>query len=125
MIDIARPSAAWGWANTEFPSFLDRARERFDCVLMLALLHHLIVDERIPLPWIFDLTAQLTRRLLIAEYVDPADPQFQAVARGRGALHRNLTVAAFEDAVHERFIVVDSRWVTPTRAIYVLERKNR
>jgi len=125
VIDIARPPGACGWANAEFPSFLDRARGRFDCVLMLALLHHLSVDERVPLPWIFDLAAQLTRRLLIAEYVDPADPQFQTLARGRDALHRDLTVRAFEDAARERFLIVESRRITPTRAIYVLEHENR
>jgi SAM-dependent methyltransferase len=124
VIDIARPSGACGWANSEFPSFLDRARGRFDCLLMLALSHHLVVSERIPLDQIFELAAQLTRRLFIIEYVDPSDPQFRTIARGRDALHRDLTPEAFEDAARERFEIVDSRAVAATRVIYTLERKD-
>src|SRR5262249_42799167 len=86
---IAPPTGASGWSNTEFASFLDRARGKFDCVMMLALLHHLVVNERVPLDRIVDLAATLTTRLLIAEYVDPKDPQFKMIARGRDALHRD------------------------------------
>jgi SAM-dependent methyltransferase len=124
VIDIARPSGACGWANSECLSFLDRARGRFDCVLMLALTHHLIVSERIPLNQIFDLASQLTNRLLIVEYVDPSDPQFRTIARGRDALHRDLIPEAFENAARERFEIVDAQPVTPTRVIYTLARKD-
>jgi SAM-dependent methyltransferase len=123
VVDIARPTAALGWANTECPSFLDRARGRFDCVLMLALTHHLVVNERVPLDRIFELAAQLTRGLLVIEYVDPSDPQFRRIARGRDALHRDLTQSSFESAARRRFQVADSIAVTRTRVIYTLEQK--
>ena len=94
-IDIARPPGASGWANREHASFLERARGRFDCVLMLALLHHLIVNERTPLDSIFELVAQLTTRIAVVEYIDPADEQFQRILRGRDSLHRDLTPRDF------------------------------
>jgi SAM-dependent methyltransferase len=59
VIDIARPSAAWGWANGECLSFPERAQGKFDCVLMPALIHHLVVSERIPLDRIFELLARM------------------------------------------------------------------
>ena len=123
VVDIARPPGACGWANSECPSFLDRARGRFDCVLMLALMHHLVVNERVPLDRIFDLAAQLTRRLLLVEYIDPGDSQFRKIARGRDALHRDLTPGTFEAAARQRFEIVDSCVVTRTRVVYTLERK--
>ena len=123
VVDLARPPGACGWANSECPSFLDRARGRFDCVLMLALMHHLVVNERVSLDRIFDLAAQLTRRLLLIEYVDPSDSQFRKIARGRDALHRDLTPTAFESAARERFEILDCRSLTPTRALYALELK--
>jgi hypothetical protein len=123
VIDIARPTGALGWLNSEHLAFLDRARGRFDCVLMLALIHHLVVNERVPLSAIFDLGADLTTRLLIIEYVDPEDVQFKRIARGRDALHRGLTQQSFESAANLRFEILDSSPVTPTRRIYTLERK--
>jgi SAM-dependent methyltransferase len=123
VIDIARPTGASGWANAEHPSFLHRARGRFDCVFMLALAHHLLVNERVPLERIVNLTAELTTRWLILEYVDPGDSQFERIARGREALHRDLTREAFELAVGRRFEFLESAALTPTRRIYLLRRK--
>lgn len=122
VIDIARPPGACGWANHEFPSFLDRARGASDCVLMLAVLHHLFVNERIPLDHIFDLAAELTTCLAIVEYVDPADAQFQRIARGRDALHRHLTTASFEAAARRHFALVASCEITSTRRVYTLQK---
>ncbi len=123
VVNIARPPGACGWSNEEFPGFLDRARGKFDCVLMLALLHHLLVNERVPLDSIFDLAARLTTRSLIVEYIDPADPRFRSIARGRDALHRDLTADSFEHAARRLFEIADARAVTPTRRIYTLEKR--
>jgi SAM-dependent methyltransferase len=123
VVNIARPPGACGWSNAEFAGFLDRARGKFDCVLMLALLHHLLVNERVPLDSIFDLAASLTTRLLIVEYIDPADPQFRSIARGRDALHRDLTADSFEFAARRLFEIAGTQAVTPTRRIYTLEKR--
>jgi SAM-dependent methyltransferase len=122
VIDIARPPGAAGWANQEHPSFLERARGRFDCVLMLALLHHLIVNERASLNAIFELLGQLTTRTAIVEYVDPADAQFQRILRGRDELHRDFTLATFETAAQRYFRIVGCCDATPTRRIYTFEK---
>ncbi|SRR5579883_10356 len=123
VIDIARPPGACGWANAECPSFLDRVRGGFDGLLMLALIHHLLVNERIPLDRIFELAGDLTTRSAVVEYIDPVDPQFQRIARGREALHRDLTPGSFEAALRRHFQVVDWRQITPTRRVYVLEKR--
>ena len=123
VVNIARPTGGCGWSNDEFASFLDRARGQFDCVLMLALIHHLLVNERVPLDRIFDLAASLTSGLLVVEFVDPGDPQFRTIARGRDALYRDLTVDAFKDAAQRCFEIADERPVTATRRIYTLERR--
>lgn len=123
VVDIARPPGACGWENDEFPSFLERARGKFGCVLMLALIHHLLVNERAPLDRILGLASALTTGFAIIEYVDPADPQFQRIARGRDVLHRDLTRDSFEGETREFFDIVDSHNVTPTRRIYVLAKK--
>ncbi|HYW43956.1 MAG TPA: class I SAM-dependent methyltransferase [Bryobacteraceae bacterium] len=122
VIDFARPPGACGWANSECAPFLERARGRFDCILMLALIHHLLVSERAPLGGIFDLAAELTRHDAIVEYVDSEDAQFQSIARGRDALHRDLTRDSFELAAQRRFAIAGSWQVTATRWIYWLRK---
>ena len=123
VVDIARPPGACGWANSEAPSFLDRACGRFDCVLMLALIHHLLVNERVPLDRIFELAARLTTGLAVVEYVDPADSQFQKMTRGREALHRGLTKDCFEASAGRYFEILESRALTQTRQIYALKKR--
>jgi SAM-dependent methyltransferase len=124
VVDIARPPGACGWANLECPSFLDRACGAFDCILMLAVVHHLVVSERVPLGHVFDLAEKLTRRDAIVEYVDPADSQFQRIARGREQLHRDLTPETFEQAARVHFEIAASQQVTATRRLYRLKKKS-
>jgi len=103
---LARPSAGIGWRNAECPAFLDRAQARFDLVLMLAVVHHLVVSERIPIEQIAELIACLTRDAAVVEFVGREDPMFERLLRGRDHLHRDWTRAAFELAWRRVFDVV-------------------
>jgi SAM-dependent methyltransferase len=124
VVDFARPTPAIGWRNVEFPSFLDRTRGGFDLVMMLAILHHLIIDARAPLEDVVALASEMTRETAILEFVSPADPMFAAVARGRESLFASLTVDAFEQALHRRFEIVDSlRLPASDRWLYALRRR--
>jgi 2-polyprenyl-3-methyl-5-hydroxy-6-metoxy-1,4-benzoquinol methylase len=122
-VDLSRPSAAKGWRNREYTSFLQRATGTFDAVLMLAVLHHLLVTERVPLDEILDLAAELTTGLVIIEFVGPDDPMFQTIARGREHLHSDLTPAAFEAASRRRFEIVRAEPLADThRRLYLLRK---
>jgi SAM-dependent methyltransferase len=123
VVDLTRPSPATGWRNRECPAFLERARGRFDLVLMLAVIHHMLVSERVPLDDILELAAELTRGAAVIEYVDPADPMFRRLTRGRDALHAGLTRAAFEAACARRFTIVRAQ-EQGTRALYLLRKKD-
>lgn len=124
VVDITRPSAGIGWRNQECTSFLDRARGRFDLVMMLAVLHHLMVGERIPLAEVLDLAAEVTTRFLIIEFIAPDNPMFRAMTRGREALHKDLTPALFERGASARFNLLRSRRPgNSSRWLYLLEKK--
>ncbi|HSE48891.1 MAG TPA: class I SAM-dependent methyltransferase [Terriglobales bacterium] len=122
VVDLTRPSPATGWRNRECPAWLERARGRFDLVLLLALIHHMLVSERIPLDDVLALAAELTRDAAVVEYVDPADAMFKRLTRGRDALHRELTPAAFEAAAQRRFAIV-RKLEQGTRTLYLLRKK--
>ena len=107
VVDFARPSPAVGWRCAEQEAFLDRAEKAFDAVLMLAVLHHLLVTEQVPLDQILTVASQLTRRWLLIEYVEPGDAMFRKLARGRDAMYGWLTREAFLEQAAEHFDIVD------------------
>ena len=124
VVDIARPTPALGWRNTECASFLDRSRGHFDTVLMLALVHHLQVTERVPLRDIFDLAAELTNSLLVIEFVPLEDPMFQRLLRGREALFAGNNRQVFEETCQRQFEIVRSAELPGSgRRLYLLKRK--
>jgi len=123
VVDLARPTPAIGWRNQECPAFLDRARGGFDCVLMLAVIHHMLVTERVPLPDILALAAELTTDLLVIEFVAPDDSMFRRLTRGRAALFTGLTTSHFERACEPHFEIVRSHHLEGTsRWLYLLRR---
>ncbi|HUI57775.1 MAG TPA: class I SAM-dependent methyltransferase [Bryobacteraceae bacterium] len=125
VVNLARPTPAAGWRNREWPSFLDRARGHFDAVLMLAIIHHLLVTERIPLDEIVDLAAELTTGLLVIEFVSPEDSMFRRLVRGREELYRHLTPQAFERSCQRRFEIVRTQHLeSETRWLYVMRRRS-
>jgi hypothetical protein len=122
-IDIAAPSPAIGWKNRERRSFLDRAC-RFDCVMALAVVHHLLVTNRIPLDEIVDLIARLSVRHVILELVDRTDPMFRRLARGNQDLYTELTIEAQARAFAERFRIIERCALEGIpRTLYVLEKR--
>jgi len=124
ILNLARPSPAMGWRNAECPSFLDRARGAFDAVLMLAVLHHMLVTERVPLPDILNLAAELTKDLLVIEWIEPEDSMFRRLTRGREELHKNLNTAYFERVCGERFDIVRCMRIPGgARSLYALRKK--
>ncbi len=123
VVNIAQPSPATGWENRECPSFLQRARHHFDAVLMLAVLHHLLVTDRVPLDSILDLAAELTRDWLLIEFIAPQDPMFRRIVRGREELHADLDRGRFEQAAQRRFRIVRRQDLPASeRSLYLLRR---
>lgn len=124
VINAARPTPAVGWRNAEYTSFLERAIGQFDLVMMLALVHHLLVTERIPLAEIVGIAADLTRSHAIVEFVPKEDPLFRRLTRGREALHETFTQEAFEAACQERFHLVEKQRVKgDLRWLYLLRKR--
>jgi hypothetical protein len=124
VVNLARPTPATGWRNEECPSFLDRMRGEFDAVLMLAVLHHMLVSEQIPLQAVLELAAELTSDLLIIEFISPMDPMFLHIARGRDELFEGLTQNVFEEAAIKWFDLVRAERLNQTRWLYLLHKRS-
>jgi len=122
-VDLAHPTPATGWENREYASFLSRCAGHFDTVMMLAVLHHLLLRNQVPMNRIAALCNNLTTRHLILEWVPPADPKFQELLRGRDAIYTHITEAAFRDAFAEHFITVDELTLANGRTMLHLQKK--
>lgn len=118
--DFARPTPATGWNNGETMSLLDRSRGRFDMVMMLAVLHHVLVHDQIPLELVAKLTRELTRSWLLVEWVGPEDGKFRSLSRGRDSLYRELTEAAFLAAFGRYFVPVRRAVLENGRSLHLL-----
>ncbi len=124
VVNVARPTPATGWLNGECSSFLERSRGAFDTVLMLAVLHHLLVSERIPLSSILKLASELTSAFLVIEYVPPDDSKFREIARGRDRLHADLTKETFEQECKPFFETIRATRLGETgRWLYLLHKR--
>ena len=122
--NIARPTPAAGWRNREQPSLLDRLDGKFDMVLMLAVIHHLILREQVPLGHIGELCSTLTRQWLLLEWVPPSDPMFQEWLRGRDDLYGHLSEDDLIRAFAPRFRIVDRATLDNRRTLLLMERSN-
>jgi len=122
-IDLANPTPAVGWQNAENSAFLDRAAGHFDLVLMLAVIHHLLLHNQVPLDRIAALASTLTTRHLILEWVPPTDPKFQELLRGRADLYAHLTESAFREAFAEHFTIETELLLANRRILFHFVRK--
>jgi hypothetical protein len=120
--DLARPTPAAGWRNAESLALLPRLDAQFDLVLMLAVIHHLLLMEQIPLPEILALCHRLTRRHLVIEWVPVADPMFQSLLRGRDDLYGSLSEADLISACAGRFHLLDRQPLANGRILLLFEK---
>ncbi len=101
--DLADPAASQGWANRERPALTERVR--CECVLALAVLHHLVIGRNIPLGeavrWICSLAPGG-----IIEWIPKSDPQIQRMLRVREDIFSGYGIEAFEEALRANAEIV-------------------
>lgn len=122
VVDFARPTPATGWENGENLSFLERAAGRFDLVLLLGVLHHLLLSDQIPVERIAALSARLTRQWLMAEWISADDPMFRALLRERDALYGWLNEHIFRAAFSRWFRTIERQVLPNGRVLYLFEK---
>jgi len=98
--NLADPSPNLGWRGRERRDLPSRARP--DVILCLALLHHLVLHENLPLPEVLDELARPGAALLI-EFVDKSDPQARGLLANRVDQYSDYSAEAFEAELSRRF----------------------
>jgi len=102
--DISNPSPGIGYMNTERSPLLQRIQG--DCVLCLALLHHLLITANLSLAAVRDMLAVLTTRDVVLEFVPTDDEMFRTLLGLRVDLFGELTLARCRSVFTEQFTVL-------------------
>ncbi|MCX7954862.1 MAG: hypothetical protein N3A01_06700 [Bacteroidales bacterium] len=124
VLDITNPSPSVGWANFERKSFLTRINTN-NVSLALAIIHHLRITYNIPLTYIAQLFALLSKQLII-EFVPKNDIQVKKLLYNKKDIYNDYNENEFLSIFSKYFNIVDSKKLTNSeRIIYNMIRNEK
>jgi SAM-dependent methyltransferase len=123
VVDVARPTPALGWRNEETSGFLSRCQDHFDLTMWLAILHHLVYGDGIPVLKVLDLIADLSSQFVVLEFMEPEDISVKSITAHRG-LVETISRDQFEHALAVKFDIIKSiQLVGGMRSLYLLAKR--
>jgi len=121
VVDIANPTPGIGWNNNERLSLLQRSPA--DVVMMLALIHHLIIGQNIPLIFIIKFLHSICKYVII-EFIPKEDPKVQELLQLRHDIYSDYTKEYFEFITTKSFEILKETSLTGSkRILYFLKAK--
>ena len=118
LLDLTNPSPGLGWAGSERDSL--EGRGPADCVMALALIHHIAISNNVPLANVARYLSRLCRHLVI-EFVPKADSQVRRLLASREDIFGNYDQAGFEAAFGTCFTIQRSEPVHGSeRTLYLM-----
>ena len=121
LLDLTNPSPPMGFANRERVGIQDRQKP--DCILMLAVIHHMVISNNLPQTMLAQWLSSLTGSLII-EFVPKQDSQVQTLLATRDDIFPDYTKQGFERAFGQFFeIVRQSRVEGSERTLYLMRVK--
>jgi SAM-dependent methyltransferase len=118
--NLADPSPNLGWRGRERGALVERGKP--DLVLCLALIHHMVIGNHIPLREFVDWLAEVAPALVI-EFVTRDDPMVQTLLRHKADHYEDYQTGYFEHCLSERFVVVRREPLrSATRILYYATR---
>jgi SAM-dependent methyltransferase len=121
VVDFSNPSPAIGYMNVERASFLERSNP--DCVMALALMHHLLVSANMSLEAICEQMHAMTRRDLIIEFVPTDDNMFERLMNYRVDLFQHINLQACLAAFQGRFDLLQQHPISGSKRTLLFFRK--
>lgn len=120
VLDLNNPSPGLGWALEERDSI--RQRVSGDVILALALIHHIVLSNNVPITSVASFFHQIASKLII-EFVPKEDSQVMRLLATRQDIFPNYNVDHFEHVFTRKFRVLDKRKIENTeRTLFMLER---
>jgi len=120
LLDLTNPSSNIGWGNTERMSFLERGPS--DVVLALALIHHLVISNNLPMEKIADFFSKICNMLII-EFIPKSDSQVQKLLATRKDIFSDYLQPAFEKEFKKYFKILKLIEIRDSERILYLMQK--
>lgn len=126
VFDIANPSPALGFDNSERKTLKERVKNLkggVDLTLALALIHHLRITYSIPFNRIAKYFSEISKHLII-EFVDKKDSKIQTMLLNREDIFDDYTKENFENSFKEFYNIAEIKPIPDTkRTLYLMEKK--
>lgn len=120
--DLTNPTPGVGWENEERSSLFDRGPA--DCVLALALIHHLVFPHNVPFSHLATCFSKLGKNLII-EFIEKSDSQIQILLANREDIFDGYNQINFEDEFKKYFTIKKAIKIKDSkRTLYLMQRKN-
>ena len=120
LMDLANPSGNIGWDNNERMSLINRGPT--DMILALALIHHLVITNNIPLDRLVNFFQKLTRYLII-EFIPKEDSQISRLLVSREDIFKNYDKQIFENEFSKKFNIIKTVNIKNTlRTLYLMKK---
>lgn len=117
--DLTNPSSGIGWANEERMSM--RERGPADAIMALALIHHLVIGNNVPLARVAESFATYGRHLII-EFVPKSDPKVKLLLSSRTDIFDDYTREGFEAAFGRAYRIREAQPIRNSeRILYWME----
>ena len=120
LMDLTNPTPGLGWSCTERDPLIKRGPA--DCVMALALIHHLAISNNVPFERIAEFFSLLGKTLII-EFVPKSDSQVQRLLQSRNDIFDLYSKDHFEKSFNAYFSIVRIENVAGSeRTLYLMER---
>jgi len=120
LLDLTNPSPGLGWEGLERDSFVRRGP--VDCVMALALIHHLAISNNLPFDKIASFLGKFCKYLII-EFVPKEDSQVQRLLRSREDIFAQYNQSCFEVAFSRYFELICQEPIQNShRTLYLMKR---
>lgn len=121
LIDLTNPSPNLGWNNRERESFL--TRKKVDVVMALALIHHVVISNNVPLEKLVLFFSGMSDYLII-EFIPKEDIQVQSLLINRNDIYYNYDKENFERIFEQFYKIIRRYTITGSgRTIYLMRLK--
>ena len=122
LLDLTNPSPSIGWQNQERMSLIERGPA--DMVFALALIHHLVVSNNLPLNKIAQFFDKICASLIV-EFIPKSDSQIQRLLSTREDIFPDYTQQVFEREFAEYFTIWRCVKIRDSdRTLYLMENRS-
>ena len=121
VLDLTNPSPDIGWENKERISLIKRGPVHM--IMALAIIHHLVISNNVPLERIAAFFANICSGWAIIEFVPKTDVQAKRLLRDRKDIFSDYTKEKFEESFSEFFrINAQIKIKESERIVYLMEK---